>query len=86
MSLSDITKRMQATLGMDVISSGDSFERRIAESQFQEAIKYIQKLEQEVDNYRRQVCAMDDVKVSLEQEQELQQERKLEQGLKWERN
>lgn len=43
--MSDLVKRMKATLGMGVISDGDRYERAVAETQFAEAIARIKELE-----------------------------------------
>jgi hypothetical protein len=47
--MNDLLKRMSATINFGIITNDDTFERAIAESQFREAIKYIEILETERD-------------------------------------
>lgn len=49
--MSDILKRMRATIGMDAIN-GDAFERSVVGKQFEEAANRIAELETENANFK----------------------------------
>jgi cell division protein FtsB len=53
--MNNLIKRMNSTLGLGVITGGDSLERRVAECQFSEAKKSIEQLTGENKTIAQQV-------------------------------